>query len=105
MARILAAFRRKARAHLAGGKCGHHAPPASAGLLELADELEVPLLAKVPLSAELREHADTGSPLVLDEPDAPGSQAIRAAARGIVAATPQELPVMQAESPAAPALR
>jgi ATP-binding protein involved in chromosome partitioning len=62
----------------------------------LADELDVPLLAKVPLSEELRAHADAGSPLVLEEPDAPASQAIRAAARGIVAATPQELPVMQA---------
>ena len=63
----------------------------------------MPLLGKVPLASELREHSDSGLPLVLDEPDHPASQAIRAAARGIVAATPQELPVMQAESPAAPA--
>jgi len=62
----------------------------------LADELGVPLLGKVPLSEELREHADSGSPLVLKDPDAPAAQAIRDAARGIVAATPQELPVMQA---------
>jgi ATP-binding protein involved in chromosome partitioning len=69
----------------------------------LADELDVPLLGKVPLSEELREHADSGAPLVLAEPDAPASIAIREAARGIVAATPQELPVMQAETPTAPA--
>jgi ATP-binding protein involved in chromosome partitioning len=62
----------------------------------LADELDVPLLGKVPLQEALREHADSGSPLAIEEPDAPASQAIRAAARGIVAATPQELPVMQA---------
>jgi ATP-binding protein involved in chromosome partitioning len=62
----------------------------------LADELGVPLLGKVPLSEELRRHADAGVPLVLEEPDAPASQAIRDAARGILAATPQELPVMQA---------
>ena len=62
----------------------------------LADELGVPLLGKVPLSEELRVHADAGAPLVLEEPDAPASQAIRDAARGILAATPQELPVMQA---------
>jgi ATP-binding protein involved in chromosome partitioning len=62
----------------------------------LADELDVPLLGKVPLSEELREHADAGSPLVFDDPDAPAAQAVRDAARGIVAATPQELPVMQA---------
>jgi ATP-binding protein involved in chromosome partitioning len=62
----------------------------------LADELDVPLLGKVPLSEELREHADLGTPLVIDEPHAPAAQAIRDAARGILAATPQELPVMQA---------
>jgi ATP-binding protein involved in chromosome partitioning len=69
----------------------------------LADELDVPLLGKVPLSEELREGADSGLPLVLSDPDAPASVAIRDAARGIVASTPQALPVMQAESPAAPA--
>jgi ATP-binding protein involved in chromosome partitioning len=67
----------------------------------LADELDIPLMGKVPLSEELREHADSGSPLVLANPDAPAAQAIRNAARGIVAATPQELPVMQAPPPAA----
>jgi ATP-binding protein involved in chromosome partitioning len=67
----------------------------------LADELDVPLLGKVPLSEELREHADLGTPLVLERPDDPAAQAIRDAARGIVAATPQELPVMQAPPPAA----
>jgi ATP-binding protein involved in chromosome partitioning len=69
----------------------------------LADELDVPLLGKVPLSEELREGADTGMPLVLSDPDAPASVAIREAARGIVASTPQALPVMQAETPTAPA--
>jgi ATP-binding protein involved in chromosome partitioning len=66
----------------------------------LADELDVPLLGKVPLAEDLRQHADAGTPLVLEQPDAPASQAIRDAARGIVAATPQELPVMQTEAPA-----
>jgi ATP-binding protein involved in chromosome partitioning len=67
----------------------------------LADDLGIPLIGKVPLSEELREHADAGVPLVLSEPDAPASQAIRDAARGIVATTPQELPVMQAPPAAA----
>jgi ATP-binding protein involved in chromosome partitioning len=66
----------------------------------LADELDVPLIGKIPLSEELREHADAGLPLVLESPDAPASQAIRDAARGILAATPQALPVMQAPAPA-----
>jgi ATP-binding protein involved in chromosome partitioning len=63
---------------------------------ELADELDVPMLGKVPLSEPLREHADNGTPLVTSEPDSPAAQAIRQAARGIIAATPQELPVLQA---------
>ncbi len=67
----------------------------------LADELDIPLLGKVPLSEPLREHADTGTPLVTAEPDSPASQAIRQAARGIVAATPQELPELQATPAAA----
>src|SRR5256714_3883211 len=71
----------------------------------LADELDVPLLGKVPLQEELREGADEGRPLVLTDPDAPASQALYHAARGLIAATPQELPVLQAPSgqPAAPA--
>ena len=66
----------------------------------LADELDIPLLGKVPLQEELRVHSDAGEPLVLADPDAPAAQAIRAAARGIVAATPQELAVLQSEPPA-----
>ena len=61
----------------------------------LADELDVPLLGKVPLQEELRVGADEGRPLVLDDPDNPASQAIFHLARGVEAATPQELAVMQ----------
>jgi ATP-binding protein involved in chromosome partitioning len=67
----------------------------------LADELDVPLLGKVPLEESLRVHADEGRPLVIDDPDAPASQAIFHLARGLVAATPQELPVVQAPALAA----
>jgi ATP-binding protein involved in chromosome partitioning len=59
---------------------------------ELADELDVPLLGKVPLTMPLRQHADGGLPLVLDDPDDPAAQAIRQAARGLVAMAP--LPVL-----------
>ncbi len=68
----------------------------------LADELEVPLLGKVPLSEELREHADTGVPLALDEPDSPAAQAVRARGARHRRRDAQELPVMQAEAPALP---
>jgi ATP-binding protein involved in chromosome partitioning len=64
----------------------------------LADELDVPLLGKIPLQEELRICADQGRPLVLEDPDAPASQALFHAASGIIAATPQELAVLQAPS-------
>ena len=67
----------------------------------LADELDVPLLGKVPLTMPLREQADAGTPLVFTDPDDPAAQAIRQTARGIVAMSPIELPVLQAPSPAA----
>ncbi len=51
----------------------------------LADELDVPLLGKIPLQEELREGADEGRPLVLTDPDAPASQALFHAARGLIA--------------------
>ena len=66
----------------------------------LSDELDVPLLGQIPLSESLRAHADSGSPLVLEEPNEPAAIALAQAARGIVAATPQELAVLQSEPPA-----
>src|SRR5271169_1098814 len=61
---------------------------------ELADELDVPLLGRVPLTMPLREHADSGVPLVIEEPDDPASQAIRHIARGLIAMAPAALPVL-----------
>jgi ATP-binding protein involved in chromosome partitioning len=69
----------------------------------LADELDVPLLGKVPLQEELRLGADEGTPLVISDPDAPASQAMFHAARGLIAATPQQIPVLQREIGPAPA--
>jgi ATP-binding protein involved in chromosome partitioning len=67
----------------------------------LAEQLDVPLLAKVPLTMPLREQSDSGLPLVLSNPDDPAAQALRHGARGLIALSPIELPVMQAPSPAA----
>lgn len=61
---------------------------------DLADELDVPLLGKVPLTMPLREHADSGVPLVIENPDDPASQAIRQAARGLIAMAPVQLPTL-----------
>jgi len=71
---------------------------------ELADELDVPLLGKVPLTMPLREQADAGAPLVGTDPDDAAAQAIRQAARGLIALMPVELPMMAAvAAPAASA--
>jgi ATP-binding protein involved in chromosome partitioning len=67
----------------------------------LADELEVPLLGTVPLTMALREQSDEGTPLVFADPDDPAAQGVRQAARGLVALSPVELPVMQDPVPAA----
>jgi ATP-binding protein involved in chromosome partitioning len=42
----------------------------------------------------LREHADNGVPLAIEDPDDPASQAIRQAARGLIAMAPLELPTL-----------
>ena len=68
---------------------------------QLAVDLDVPLLAKVPLTMPLREQSDAGVPLVFSDPDDPASQAIRQGARGLIALSPIELPVMQMPAPAA----
>ncbi len=67
----------------------------------LAEELEVPLLGKVPLTMGLREQSDAGVPLVFADPDDPAAQALHHAARGLIALSPVELPVMQMPAPAA----
>ena len=67
------------------------------GGAELAAELDVPLLGKVPLTMALREHADGGLPLVIEDPDDPSAQAVRQVARGILAVAPPkpvELPLV-----------
>jgi ATP-binding protein involved in chromosome partitioning len=70
----------------------------------LADELDVPLLGKVPITMPLRAQADAGQPLVFEDPDDPAAQAIRRAARGLIALTPSALPMLQTVAPEAPPL-
>jgi len=71
---------------------------------ELADELDVPLLGKVPLTMPLRAQADSGLPLVFSDQDDPAAQAISHVARGLIAISPAALPVLpMVEVGAAPA--
>lgn len=67
----------------------------------LAEEIGVPLLGTIPLSEELREHADNGTPLVTAEPDSPAAKAILETASRIIAQSPRDLPMIQ-EAPAMP---
>jgi ATP-binding protein involved in chromosome partitioning len=56
----------------------------SGGGTVLADALEVPLLAQLPLVPEVREGADDGLPAVIVNPDSPVSQGFEALADRIV---------------------
>ena len=69
---------------------------------QLADDLDLPLIGKIPLQEELREHADNGRPLVVEEPESPAAAAIIEVATRIIASTPRELPMLQAEAPSTP---
>ncbi len=71
---------------------------------ELAEELEVPLLGRVPLTMPLRAHADGGVPLVLEDPDDAAAVAIHQIARGLIAISPEALPALPLVqvTPAAP---
>jgi ATP-binding protein involved in chromosome partitioning len=63
----------------------------------LAEELEVPLLGRVPLTMSLREQSDGGLPVVLANPQDAAAQAITEIARRLIAMTPVALPMMAAE--------
>jgi ATP-binding protein involved in chromosome partitioning len=66
---------------------------------ELADEIGVPLLGKVPLTMPLRAQADAGVPLVVEDPDDPAAQALRQLARGLIALSPIALPTLNVIPP------
>lgn len=57
----------------------------SGGGAEVARRLDVPLLARIPLSIPLREGGDTGSPIVLSDPSDPGAVAILRVADALAA--------------------
>jgi ATP-binding protein involved in chromosome partitioning len=56
----------------------------SGGGQEAADTLEVPLLGRVPLVAGLRAGGDSGTPIVVSDPDAPASIELRKVATQLV---------------------
>jgi ATP-binding protein involved in chromosome partitioning len=72
---------------------------------DLADELDLPLFGKVPLTMALREQADAGVPLVTVDPDDPAAQAVRHIARGVIATTPELPPMLQELPPMLPVMQ
>jgi ATP-binding protein involved in chromosome partitioning len=62
----------------------------SGGGDRLAEELGIPLLARIPLDSRLRESGDAGEPLVESEPDSETAQAIMALAEAIAATRREE---------------
>jgi ATP-binding protein involved in chromosome partitioning len=69
----------------------------------LAEELNVPLLGRVPLTMSLREQSDGGLPVVLANPHDAAAQAIIEIAGRLIAMTPVALPMMAAEPEPQPA--
>ena len=61
----------------------------SGGGAELAEQLEVPLLGRVPLVPEMREGADRGEPVAIAAPGSEAAEAFDEIAAGIVAARPR----------------
>ncbi|HUO71339.1 MAG TPA: P-loop NTPase [Solirubrobacteraceae bacterium] len=64
----------------------------------LARDLGVPLLARVPMTPQLRASGDAGVPLVIAHPDDPASAALRNAADALLtlAHAPVQLPIVHA---------
>lgn len=70
----------------------------SGGGTRLASELDIPLLGKVPLQARLTDQADSGTPVVVAEPDSPAALALRALAVAVdqaAAVKSTELPIIR----------
>ncbi len=67
------------------------------GADQLAAELGVPVLGRIPLEVPVREGGDAGRPVVLARPEAPAAEAFRALAREIACRTARQAAPARAE--------
>jgi ATP-binding protein involved in chromosome partitioning len=71
-------------------ECPHCGKPTpifgTGGGKRLADELELPLLAEIPLYPRIHEGGDRGTPIVVAEPDVAAARALRSLADRVAAA-------------------
>jgi ATP-binding protein involved in chromosome partitioning len=67
--------------------CAHCGKPTplfgSGGGRALADELNVPLLGEIPLETGVREGGDSGSPIIISQPDSPAARVLSSIAARI----------------------
>lgn len=68
----------------------------------LAEDLDVPLLAQVPLTLALREQSDGGLPVVLSAPEDAAAVALTSAAKRLIAMDTAVLPMASVAAPAKP---
>src|SRR5687767_13210914 len=67
--------------HFACPSCGHDSDIFGAGAGEdLATEMELPFLGRIPIYQPIREGGDAGRPIVTSEPDSPAGRALFAVA-------------------------
>ncbi|MDX1381089.1 MAG: Mrp/NBP35 family ATP-binding protein, partial [Xanthomonadales bacterium] len=72
-------------------ECGHTEPLfGDGGGVAMAEEYEVPLLGRLPLSRPIREALDAGTPTVASAPESPEGQLFRACARRVAGELSQQ---------------
>jgi ATP-binding protein involved in chromosome partitioning len=72
--------------HFACPSCGHEADIfGSGGGEQMAADLGVPFVGRIPIYQPIREGSDNGVPLMISEPDSPASQAFMGAAERMAA--------------------
>lgn len=73
------------------GACGDESRPFnSGGAEEIAEQFNVPVLARLPLDHEIQRGSDEGKPVVATSPDSPQAQSFKALAEAVVAKCPFE---------------